>query len=412
VDRLRGHGPVVAALVIGCVLGFLARSLVDLGGAGLLAVIGVVAAVSLAALTDVVADALRRVTTFLAKLAMGSLPGRRRLSARQLGQTRVLDHLEGQTFTRERWIDLNEFDHRGYAYGVARSRTYIPLYGNGLARLEQVEISCPPGLAALDPAAATAIGAKVDELVRESAEIGRPFGDDPMVRLRTWTPPVNGRERLLISADRVGYRHYAAVARLLVEDFDGKLRDRFEISPRQLVNPLVCGVLGVEVAVVTSDGKLVLAHRGDLALEYRNQIVVSVGKALSVLEDADPSDPGRIDPARTVTRAVRGELGIDVDGARCNFMALGLETTRMDPDLLGYVEVEQTAADVRAAFIGAQVRDRWETRTLSFSEFSPDGVADLVSRHGDQLTPATAMNLVFAVSDKFGERACQAAMVR
>lgn len=311
---------------------------------------------------------------------------------------------------RERWIDLNEFDHRGYAYGVARSRTYVPLYGNGLARIEQIEIDCSPVLSEPDAEVEELIRSKVVDLVRESDEIGRPFQDDPMVRLRTWTPPLNADGRLCISADQVGYRHYAAAARLLGEDFDGRLRDRFDVTPRQMINPLVCGVLGVEVAVVTGDGKLVLAHRGDRALEYGNQIVVSVGKALSVSEDADPS--GRIDAAKAVARSVRGELGIDVDGTRCRFMALGLETTRMDPDLLGYIEVDQTAADVRAAFIGARVRDRWETRTLSFSEFSPDGVADLVSRHCDQLTPATAMNLVFAVSDKFGEPACQRAMVR
>ncbi len=410
---MRRHGPVLAALLLGCVLGFLARSLLDLGGTAAVAVVGALAAtVVIAALTDVFADVLRRATSVTAKMALGTLPGHRRVPDRRLGQTRVLDHVEGQTFTRERWIDLNEFDHRGYAYGVARSRSYVPLYGNGIVRVNEIDLRCDLGLTPPDQDAATIVAAKVDELVVESAAVGRPFRDDPMVRLRTWVPPMNGQGQLGIAADRVGYRHYAAVARLLVEDFDGNLRRRFGIAPRQLVNPLVCGVLGVEVAVVTSDGKLVLAHRGDRALEYRNQIVVSVGKALSVDEDVDESDPRRIDPWKAVTRAVRGELGIEVDGARCNFMALGLETTRMDPDLLGYIEVDQASTDVSAAFVGAQVRDRWETRTLSFSEFSPDGVADLLSRHGDQLTPATAMNLVFAVSDRFGERACQAAMVR
>jgi hypothetical protein len=111
---------------------------------------------------------------------------------------------------------------------------------------------------------------------------------------------------------------------------------------------------------------------------------------------------------RSVRRALSGlrrTLG------RQAFLALGLETTRMDPDLLGYVEVEQSFADVEAGYMAARARDRWESTTLSSVGFTPGAVADLLSSRQD-LTPPTAMSLVFALSDRFGERACERAMTR
>jgi hypothetical protein len=35
-----------------------------------------------------------------------------------------------------RWVDLGEVDHRGYFYGIARSPSYIPLYGNDFEALD------------------------------------------------------------------------------------------------------------------------------------------------------------------------------------------------------------------------------------------------------------------------------------
>lgn len=216
---------------------------------------------------------------------------------------------------------------------------------------------------------------------------------------------------LRLRGEQVGQRRYAAVIRLLREDHDGALRRRFGIEPRRLDNPLVCGCLGVEVAVVTSDGRLVLAHRGDLATDYRGLLLTTIGRGIGPISDARPGDPDTLDPRRTVERGALEELGIEVDGTRTRFTALGLETTRMDPDLLGYIEVEQSYADIEAAYMAARAKDRWESTTLSSIEFSPEAVADLLAS-GRALTPATPMNLVFAVSDRFGERECERAMTR
>jgi hypothetical protein len=113
--------------------------------------------------------------------------------------------------------------------------------------------------------------------------------------------------------------------------------------------------------------------------------------------------------AAAVRRGAEEELGIEVDGRRTRFLALGLETQRADPDLLGYIRIDQTSNDVRAAYLAGRAKDRWENRNLTFTRFDPEAVADLLGS-GQGLTPATPMNLVFALLDAFGEKAVQRAM--
>ena len=406
------QAPVLAAGLIGVALGFAGRSLLASSTQVNVAVVAVSAAVGLALVTDVAEGSLRAVLIRAVRLARGRYPGHRRLESERFGQTRIADYVPGAGFQRERWVDLSLLDHRGYAYGVARSPDYVPLYGNGLVRIETIELLCDPSTRPLPADARKLIDAEIEELTQENAHANRPFNDTPLTRLLSWSPPVDGSGALRLHAEPVGHRRYAAVVRLLRDDSTtGALRRRWDVQPRVLDNPLVCGCLGVEIAVIISDGQLVLAHRGDLASDYRDQIVVTIGRGINPTLDACAASPGRLDPCLTVTRGAKDELGIDIDGRRTRFLALGLETTRMDPDLLGYIEVDQSFADIEAAYMAARARDRWESRTLSSVGFTPDAVADLLSS-GQDLTPPTAMSLVFALSDRFGERACERAMTR
>jgi hypothetical protein len=409
---LERHGTAIAAGLIGIAIGFAGRALLSSDTKVDLAVVAVFGAVGLAVLRELAESSLRSLLTRVLRLALGRYPGHRRLERERFGQTRVSDYVPGEGFEREKWVDLSLLDHRGYAYGVARSPDYIPLYGNGVARIGEIRLICAPAAAPLPARAAGLIDEQILSLVEENARCNRPFSDTPLVRLLSWSPPVEQQGPLQLHAETVGHQRYAAVVRLLREDSpSGLLRRSYEIKPRELDNPMVCGCLGVEVAVVTSDGQLVLAHRGDLASDYRNQIVVSIGRGIHPTIDTHPDDPSMLDPYLTVQRGAMDELGIEVDGRRTRFLALGLETTRMDPDLLGYIEVEQTFADIEAAYLAARARDRWESTTLSAIAFTPNSVADLLASE-QSLTPPTPMNLVFAISDRFGERECERAMTR
>lgn len=404
----------LAAGFIGVAAGFAARSLLGSDAKVNVAVVTVSTVVGLAVLRDVAEETVRGTFARGMRLAAGRSPGHRRLERARFQQTRVSDYVTGKGFERERWVDLASLDHRGYSYGVARSPDYVPLYGNGLARIEELRVTCEQVTAALPEIAQELIDSQIADLSEENSRENRPFNDSPLVRLLSWSPPVDHQGPLRLHGEAVGHRRYAAVVRLLREDTSGALRRRFEIVPRVLDNPMVCGCLGVEIAVVTADGRLVLAHRGDLASDYRKMVFASIGRGMHPIFDAatqEPSDPGSLDPCLTVERGAMEELGIAVDGRSTRFLALGLETTRMDPDLLGYIEVEQSFVDLEAAYMAARARDRWESTTLSSIAFTPDAVADLLA--SDRLmTPATPMNLVFAVSDRFGERECERAMTR
>lgn len=406
------HATTLAAGFVGVAIGFAARSVMASSTKLNLAVIAVSATVGLAVLTDLTEISLKALLTRAMRIATGRAPGHRTLELERFGQTRISDYVPGKGFEREQWVDLSLLDHRGYAYGVARSPDYVPLYGNGLTRIEEIQLICAPGTRPLTGEARELVEGEIAALAEENARENRQFSDGPLVRLVSWSPPVDGHGSLQLHAESVGHQRYAAVVRLLRRDSGaGQLRRRFDIEPRQLDNPLVCGCLGVEIAVVTADEQLVLAHRGDLAGDYRQQIVVTIGRGIHPELDRRADDPSRLDPRLTVTRGAMDELGIEVDGASTRFLALGLETARMDPDLLGYIEVKQTFADLEAAYMAARARDRWESTTLSSIAFTPDSVADLIAS-GRPLTPPTPMNLVFAISDRFGERACERAMTR
>lgn len=405
------HASVLAAALLGIAVGFAARSVLASTTPLSVGALALLAAVGLAALTDLAGGSLRAGLARALRLAAGRYPGHRRLERERFHQTRISDYRAGVGFEPERWVDLASLDSRGYAYGVARSPDYVPLYGNGLTRIPTIRLSLDRQTRAIDRDAEALIDAQIADLATENANQNRPFNDSPLVRLLSFSPPVDGHGPLQLHCEPVGHRRYAAVIRLLREDRDGALRRRFEITPRHLENPMVCGCLGVEIAVVTSDEKLVLAHRGDLASHYRNLLLTTIGRGMNPDFDASPTDAAQLDPCLTVQRGAREELGIEVDGQSTRFLALGLETSRMDPDLLGYIEVEQSFADIEAAYMAARAKDRWESTTLSSIDFNPYAVSDLLSS-GRAVTPATPMNLVFAISDRFGEQECERAMTR
>lgn len=409
---LRLHLAVIVSGWAGLSAGLLIGTL--LAGGVTVAVAATLAGVATAALAGVAQELITKAGKSGAQLVAGRKPGQRRIGPERSGQTRVMAHAAGQHYEREKWVDLTELDHRGFYYGVAESPTYIPLYGNGLVALEQIEIMIDSVAAAVSDESREArelLDTRIAELRDEHQTAGRSFYDGPMVRLRNWQPPVGGHTPLRLQADVVGHQTYCAATSLLKEDA-GSVRGRFGISARNFDNPMVHGALGVELAVVTTDEKLVLGHRGQAAVDYRDQIVVSFGEGLH--PEVDSVDGGAtVDPWKTVQRGLEEELGIEVNGRTAIFTALGAELSRMDPDLLGYIRIPYSSSEVQGSLLRGRVRDRWETQTLTFIDFSASAAADLLGGPlRRRLTPATAMNLVFAISHAFGESAAEEAFAR
>lgn len=412
----RRIAPAVVVFGFGVALGAVLGQAVRFGDA--VAVAAFVGAVVVASASDLVKDGIKKIAKEGGQIVSGRKSGFRRVEASRLSQTRVLQHQGGSSYHPEQWVDLSELDHRGFEYGVARSPTYILLFGNGLVRLEEIEIVLRPDVltAELDEITGEAtdlIEAKIVELAEENEQAGRPFLDLPVVRLVRWFPPIDFRSPLRIEVEAVGYHRYAATCQLLLNDRAGDLRRRFGVEPRAFDNPIVTGCIGVEIAVVTADEFVVIGHRGSVGIDYRNQMVVTVGEGMSPEDLADPDDETALDPWVCARRGLEEELLLTVKQHHVRFLALGNEVRRMDPDLLGYVHVPYSAQEVQESFLSARVRDRWENRTLSFVRFDPIAIADLLAAQPiEAFTPATAMNLAFMASDAFGETACQKAFAR
>jgi hypothetical protein len=410
-EWLRRHLAVIVALIIGLLAGFAAGAVVT--GSGITAVAAIALGVLTAGAAGIFQEAVTKASKTSVAIVAGKRPGHRRLDPSLFERTRVMGHRGGDSFEPERWVDLKELDHRGFFYGVAQSPTYIPLYGTGLVEIREIQLICPESSHEVaEGPAEDLLSSQIQELEKEHAAAGRPFYDEPLVRLLSWQPPVNAATPLVIRAEQVGHKRYAAATTLLRTD-DGSLRERFRVESREFANPVVQGAIGVEVAVVTSDNKLLLGHRGGTTTDYRDQIVVSFGEGIDPTRDRSSSHPKRLDPWATVTRGLLEELGLEVDGHAATFLALGAELSRMDPDLLGYIRIPHSSRDVQNAMLAGQARDRWETNTVTFIEFTPDAVADLLGgalRKG--LTPATPMNLVFSMSHAFGEAETQRALAR
>jgi hypothetical protein len=329
------------------------------------------------------------------RYARGDLRGHRRVERRLLGKAPVLVHTGARSFTPA-WVDPWELDHQGWSYGVASSPTYVPLYGTGLAELD-VSIALADGpVARADDNGERLLLERMEVLERRAVADGRPFSDTPLATLRGFTPPVESTALRLV-CQAVGHRRYAASMSLLLED-DGALRARYGIGTRDFGNPMVCGALGAEVALVTSDGFLVLAHRGRLGTDYNDLVIAGIGRGISPELDRGPDG---LDLRSTISRGALDEFGLRIEGSRAHILALGLEMQRMEPDLLGYVEIPHTRDEVLGASRSGAAKDRWETRKIEFIEFDPPSVAQFL-RHRRDVTPATPMSLTYACLHRFG----------
>jgi hypothetical protein len=396
---------ILASAALGVVVGFLiATLLLPTNGASTAILAAAAGFVVGGVATDLAQEFVKRGASLVWSYARGDLRGHRRIEKRLLGKAPILVHSGSQRF-EQRWVDPWELDHLGWSYGVAQSPTYVPLYGNGLTDLEITVELVPWQNRLADEAGEELLRSRAAELAENARREGRFFGDGPMAALRRFTPPPAGNHLHLV-CEQVGHRRYAAATNLLLHD-DGTLRRQYEIQVRNLANPICCGALGVEIALVTSDGFLVLAHRGRLGLDYSDLVMAGVGEGVS--PERDRSRDGVLDLARTITRGALEEFGLRVDGAKSHLLALGVEMQRMDPDILGYLEVPYTRTEVVGAVKTGAARDRWENRTLDFIEFKPSSVADFL-RYRRDVTPATPLGLVFACLHRFGAEATSKAM--
>eukprot|EP00741_Cyanophora_paradoxa_P017797 tig00021017_g17189.t1 len=182
--------------------------------------------------------------------------------------------------------------------------------------------------------------------------------------------------------------------------------------------PLFSSSFGVNVVVITADGKAVLGRRSERVAVYPGGMVAGVAEGLD--ESDVGAGGGAADVYGAVTRGLHEELGPPLpDGgagprsdeelrAACDvsLTALCVTTDLYDFSLLGYARFREgsgwTAAKLRGFRTQSDngagpVVDAWEFDRMGFVEFTPEAVARLWRQRGETLVPTSRAGLVLAL---------------
>jgi hypothetical protein len=142
--------------------------------------------------------------------------------------------------------------------------------------------------------------------------------------------------------------------------------------------------LNCHLTVITADGKLVLGKRTDGVDAAKHQWGASLGESID--GDLDLDDFGRINPLKTIRRALSAsdELGLDEDvvqSAEIKIVGLTTEWETLGSDLITIVKLPRTgAAEVRESH-SLKARDGvGEIRELDFVDFKLESCVPLMIR--------------------------------
>jgi hypothetical protein len=222
---------------------------------------------------------------------------------------------------------------------------------------------------------------------------------------------------MVIRTGRANYHQYCVSRELLSRDYKGQITDndgrplnlraKYGIRSRSFDNAVVCGSLGVEITIVTSDQKVVIVKRSQLGAYLQGLLLASIGESFHPSKDKMAERDGELlmDPFGATVRGAYEELGIDMAPSQVRFFALGLHKATMDPDLLGVARVVYTQNDIEYAMLSSRPTHKWEGSDLRFIDFSPSSVAQFIRAAGvNNLTPAAPLCLVFSLLSFFPER--------
>jgi hypothetical protein len=319
----------------------------------------------------------------------------------------------------------NYFEDHGFTFGWLNTPDYVPIYGNGIISYPRIRWVHDVGNVFETPGEIRALWESIlAELQAQSATNNRPFTPGPIARLLSCSPPADEGDEMMVRTGCANYHQYCVSMELLLRDYAGLITDRegkplhlrakYGIRSRSFDSPLVCGALGVEIALLTSDQKVVIVRRSLLSAYMRGLFLASIGECLHPAKDSLPqtSNERLMDPFETTVRGAREELGIDISAHQITFLALGIHKATMDPDLLGVARIAHTQNDIEYALLSSRPSHKWEASDLRFIDFSPGSVAQFIRTAGvDKLTPAAPVCLAFALLNSFPEREVRKAFV-
>lgn len=222
---------------------------------------------------------------------------------------------------------------------------------------------------------------------RQSADTNSAIYNSPGLRLVSFSASRVGAEERpsldLQFCDTDYYRNLVSDQRLdfKFENSDGTittLRSKYCATEDLRVKPFSGNAchFGVQLAVVTSDSRLVIPLRGNTAIAPGT---VSPSVAEGALPSADIGPAGQYLPHLTALRGLREELGI-ADEPFINWLSFGVNPITAQYGLVGLTHVDATFDEVSELFQLNIVKDQWENSTLSGVQFTPEGFAQFVEQ--------------------------------
>ena len=218
-------------------------------------------------------------------------------------------------------------------------------------------------------------------------------------RIRTTREGIHEQPRLVIDTSWSSYVHHRACSDVFRLDLEPSRRAGLILSPNTCDWP--SNSLGLLLAVVTGDGKLVFVSRSGETAVNQGRLLCSLAEALSE-EDMRP----RFDAKKAVLRAIDEELGISPRRSRAldwSINGILFNQEHYEWNLFGVVMLaeEYDSQQILEYFHGAKMKDRWETGgCVELVDFEEKAVARYLKENAARLTNYSLVVAVMAVMAK------------
>lgn len=186
------------------------------------------------------------------------------------------------------------------------------------------------------------------------------------------------------------------------------LRERYAGDVDLRVNPVpeMATHWGVGLAVITADRQLLVAERGNTAVD---PFIYFPAVAEGATRGMDAASNGAPDQFKVASRGVLEELGVPLSPDELTWLSFGANSYLCEFGLIGRVDSTYTYDQIeRRRALGA-ARDSWETRRLHALEFDPKAVAEFCSDPMRRFSAFALITLAHTLMHEFGvERTEQA----
>lgn len=257
-----------------------------------------------------------------------------------------------------------------------------------------------------------------DEVTRQQEEVERhqghsPYYNGPMVAFIDYSlsrTAIYEDALLYLRFQPTDYYSFLATALSLWETVPSENGLSETVWERYLAKtdyqkpvPFMATSFGVNLAVVTSDGYLVIAKRGREGLShYRDHLQVPVCESVHPVKDL--GDDSQIDIYRTATRGAREEIGVEVKASEVRFFCLCVDTTWYLYGLTGAIYLEGYTKHDIISRRSIGIKDKWEVCEPIYLRLDPKEIVHTLTEMGgpSRWHPASFVSVVQTLVNQFG----------